>query len=871
MTNLGEATGECEKAKLYVFTRIWNPNNIFENLDVTVKGEKKSSGKQGVATFENLEVGKAVDVEVDLGAQAEKFAWKSSDAPVAKGSYMIKSGEGNRLGFEAVPLPRIKVTVYRSDGNSLKPEPKIEVVVTPSGGEAVKKPSADNTGVAQFDHLKKGIYKVEVKLTDPQLETFVLPPAQDNIDLPLGVEKPLTFTLKVKGTLKVEIERFDKRALSQAAKVTLKEVATGKTLPAQLTVGAQNPNGNTPWGLAELKLAPGKYEVTIEPQKDEKDWKIAPKMGKNLPVTVESEKTAELLCKLSPYQKVQFVAFDIRPGTKNAKHYLGEKDADTDIRRRCEVMKEAIKAAAGHGSIDPAASTLKIFMAPEFYYRGAEGGYPVEKISTIMDPTIDTSMPEETDKSAYKHWLFLFGTAIGYLPHEKVGDSGKPGWSGSKLLHQVGPMKRARLRIIDLNRIGNVMKVKVGVSLVDRFEVKGTAVWHLKQKAPMEAIQQVIRAEAVEGQAETWLHLKDADLFQNGAEVFLESSEESIYIRDIAAINENTPEEQTCLLVKGALFKNIIPRRKEDKKIRWKVIQKHRPFDIERTIERISDGPNNIENEYWLILDSKAEFNPEKPIELSEPISAEIFNVALVRRGGPQHDDWKPGLRQAVVFKEYVSPIDYLGKHKGKGSFHNPDGSGREIIIYGKTRTVLPTAGSRDYLGDSGPINESEINETGQGGGCVVTMDGVTYGIEICLDHAMQRVYNFYVGGPAKPGDPKPQVILIPSWGMTIGGGSTFALPSAPIFNVDGSGGGSIARMHEILLECENGHPVPFGVAPATPCTTPKCGTVLVGPAVSTRGGTPAVSVAGQDELFDGAAGQVIVFEAKEIPDAEVV
>jgi hypothetical protein len=82
---------------------------------------------------------------------------------------------------------------------------------------------------------------------------------------------------------------------------------------------------------------------------------------------------------------------------------------------------------------------------------------------------------------------------------------------------------------------------------------------------------------------------------------------------------------------------------------------------------------------------------------------------------------------------------------------------------------------------------QSEVQGNGLGGGSLFGMDGVAFGMEVCLDHGEARLDTFYrPGGGAKQGDPLPQVLLIPSCGMNIGSGPIRTVPNGYVFNVDG-------------------------------------------------------------------------------------
>jgi hypothetical protein len=119
------------------------------------------------------------------------------------------------------------------------------------------------------------------------------------------------------------------------------------------------------------------------------------------------------------YSKVQFIAYDVNTLPKRiggGKSYLGiwdgtkdtETNAKLDIEKRCAVMADAIAVANDKAIKD--SNTLKLFMAPEFYFRGTKGAYPVECLSHVME-----TMRATTGKATYNDWLFVFGTALGYL------------------------------------------------------------------------------------------------------------------------------------------------------------------------------------------------------------------------------------------------------------------------------------------------------------------------------------------------------------------------------------------------------------------------------------------------------------------------
>jgi hypothetical protein len=278
--------------------------------------------------------------------------------------------------------------------------------------------------------------------------------------------------------------------------------------------------------------------------------------------------------------------------------YLGILNDDTDIRARCSLMRDAIAFADKQSDIDRDEKRLKLFVAPEFFFRGTKGAYPIEKVSMIME-----SLRGFTAQPRFADWLFVLGTALGQL--------------------------------------------------------------------------------------------------------------------------EN-------------------------------------------------------------LLDT------------------EIFNIALVQKGGVKSSTYKQGEQDAfVVYKEYVSHIDFL-RDKAK-NWQNP--IERVVNLGNRSDLVQPTLGSRDISAFGGPASGvvkdqygnqhlKEVNKTGLGGGSIFTIGGITFGIEVCLDHFKRRLRQ----AERKKGDPRVQVQVVPSAGMSIDKDSIAVVEKGLIFNVDGGGGAAHTALKELTL-----------------------------------------------------------------------
>lgn len=180
--------------------------------------------------------------------------------------------------------------------------------------------------------------------------------------------------------------------------------------------------------------------------------------------------------------------------------------------------------------------------------------------------------------------------------------------------------------------------------------------------------------------------------------------------------------------------------------------------------------PNNLKIKF--VKDPK---NPAKTIPqcMNNPAHAtaegsygnEVQNVALIQKGQDTH----------MVVKEYVSGIDYkadqvtvtVGQGKSKTD---------------QTNWYVPPAGS------SQSRFVSKFKDERMGGG-IFTIDGITFGMEICLDHSHTSATP-NSGGRLAPYADTIQILLIPSFGMTIGTG-LYCVNGGIVFNVDGQNAGS--------------------------------------------------------------------------------
>jgi hypothetical protein len=180
---------------------------------------------------------------------------------------------------------------------------------------------------------------------------------------------------------------------------------------------------------ATVPLPAGEYVVTLAPKNGAE---AAMRVNRTEPATQDAaipvKGLATAAYELAPkYDKIQLVGYYIRTGL-----YEGSDDPATitsgspkekmdkalwqDLEARCGFMADAIdKAATAKGVLASDPTVLKIFMAPEFYFRGKQGAYPLDMVSEILNVK---SLKDALAKDAYKDWLFVLGSAIGTIDLE---------------------------------------------------------------------------------------------------------------------------------------------------------------------------------------------------------------------------------------------------------------------------------------------------------------------------------------------------------------------------------------------------------------------------------------------------------------------
>lgn len=181
------------------------------------------------------------------------------------------------------------------------------------------------------------------------------------------------------------------------------------------------------------------------------------------------------------YSKVQFISWELHTGPQTMPppyhtggYYIGLRNGSPDDRLDVNSMCVDIEARLAFTAnamvnaqklADASPDVLKIFMAPEFLYRGAGGAYLHDLINGWVGAapaSFNVKAPFNTKwnglfgglqslaaNDSYKNWLFVFGTAISSSFPTKTGTDGKEYLDASK------PAEIYNSSLIQLGGAGN--------------------------------------------------------------------------------------------------------------------------------------------------------------------------------------------------------------------------------------------------------------------------------------------------------------------------------------------------------------------------------------------------------------------------------
>ncbi|AFY55544.1 hypothetical protein Riv7116_3068 [Rivularia sp. PCC 7116] len=113
------------------------------------------------------------------------------------------------------------------------------------------------------------------------------------------------------------------------------------------------------------------------------------------------------------YKKVQFIAHCIYTAPKSIsgdkQKYVGLSKTSDDIKARVELVGKVIDGARTNSKTEQKDSeTLKIFMIPEFFFRGETGAYDMDDVQTVV-----SSLQTLVKGPEWKDWIFVFGSILG--------------------------------------------------------------------------------------------------------------------------------------------------------------------------------------------------------------------------------------------------------------------------------------------------------------------------------------------------------------------------------------------------------------------------------------------------------------------------
>eukprot|EP00808_Paulinella_micropora_P013174 g10818.t1 len=146
------------------------------------------------------------------------------------------------------------------------------------------------------------------------------------------------------------------------------------------------------------------------------------------------------------FTHAQYLGFNIYTGVGNEKDgcldssesvdscYLGNPKIMTDIKHRLRLMRTALDNAYESEAWDRNSTTLKVFIAPEFFFRGPMGAYTAS-MSQITEGHTDVDQPHHTpgilivqkltemvSNEQWADWLFVFGSVVLVAPAAAITD-----------------------------------------------------------------------------------------------------------------------------------------------------------------------------------------------------------------------------------------------------------------------------------------------------------------------------------------------------------------------------------------------------------------------------------------------------------------
>lgn len=258
--------------------------------------------------------------------------------------------------------------------------------------------------------------------------------------------------------------------------------------------------------------------------------------------------------------------------------------------------------------------------------------------------------------------------------------------------------------------------------------------------------------------------------------------------------------------------------------------------DVQRVIARLQAMAAHDDWTDWLfafgtILGVSSPTFKTPPYDIDPLANKEVYNFALVQQGGvaAQGDTGA-----VVVMKELMSGVDFIA------TAANPGG-----LLLGEVNHLAPST-------TGGPGRERQVlNYDGAG---VFSLAGITWGLEVCLDHlgTVRRLQK----SPQLPGENLIQLQLVPSCGMGVQAPSVVTQFGGYVFNCDGSG----AARHSTLAE----------QVPPLMNIAMSSSTQVRNDPIALQGTSPVLEVP-VDDLYASGAGVVNLYPVRTIPAQQTV
>lgn len=123
---------------------------------------------------------------------------------------------------------------------------------------------------------------------------------------------------------------------------------------------------------------------------------------------------SEIVMKINTYKEIQCISFTLKTGLSQ-NNYRGLKDDNADIAGKLELLNDVLTTSYNSPEVNKSSKCLKVFMLPEFYFRGATGAYNMDSV-----PHLTESLRNLVNSPKYKDWLFVFGTTVAFSDGERA-------------------------------------------------------------------------------------------------------------------------------------------------------------------------------------------------------------------------------------------------------------------------------------------------------------------------------------------------------------------------------------------------------------------------------------------------------------------